>query len=47
MEEPINPFLYGRPITNEEDLADRAQEKQQLIADASSGQPVMLYTPRR
>jgi AAA+ ATPase superfamily predicted ATPase len=47
MEEPINPFLYGRPIHNEEDLADRAQEKQQLIADASSGQPVMLYAPRR
>lgn len=47
MDEQINPFVYGRPVRNEEDLADRASEKRQLISDANSGQPVILYAPRR
>lgn len=42
-----NPFVYGRPISREEDLADREEEKRALIADALSGQPVMMHAPRR
>lgn len=47
MHERINPFVYGRPVYSEEELADRATEKRRLISDANSGQPVMLYAPRR
>lgn len=47
MDEQINPFVYGRPVYSEEDLADRTSEKQRLIGDANSGQPVILYAPRR
>jgi uncharacterized protein len=47
MNELINPFVYGRPVYNEEELADRATEKRRLISDANSGQPVILYAPRR
>ncbi len=47
MDARINPFVYGRPIYKEEELADRASEKQGLIADANSGQGVILYAPRR
>jgi uncharacterized protein len=47
MDEHINPFLYGRPIQNEDDLADREREKRELIADVNSGQAVMVYAPRR
>ena len=47
MNEQINPFVYGRPVYSEEELADRATEKRQLISDANSGQPVILYAPRR
>lgn len=42
-----NPFVYGRPIWNEEELADREGEKQELLANIRSGQAVMLYAPRR
>jgi AAA+ ATPase superfamily predicted ATPase len=47
MNEHINPFVYGRPIQDEADLADREQEKRELIADINSGQAVILYAPRR
>lgn len=47
VDEYINPFVYGRPIYSEEELADRSSEKRQLMADANSGQPVILYAPRR
>ncbi|HWS81374.1 MAG TPA: ATP-binding protein [Rubrobacter sp.] len=47
MYEQINPFVYGRPVYDEEALADRATEKRRLISDANSGQPVILYAPRR
>ncbi len=47
VDEQINPFIYGRPVHTEEDLANRASEKRQLIGDANSGQPVILYAPRR
>jgi uncharacterized protein len=47
MDEHINPFLYGRPIQNEDDLADREREKRELIADVNSGQAVIVYAPRR
>jgi AAA+ ATPase superfamily predicted ATPase len=47
MDEHINPFVYGRPIREEADLADREREKRELIADVNSGQAVMLYAPRR
>ena len=42
-----NPFVYGRPITREEDLADRENEKRSMRGDAVSGQAVMLHAPRR
>lgn len=42
-----NPFVYGRPISLEEDLADREEEKRALVADALSGQPVMMHALRR
>ncbi len=47
MDEYINPFVYGRPIRREADLADREQEKRELVTDANSGQAVILYAPRR
>ncbi len=47
MDEQTNPFVYGCPVHTEEELADRASEKRQLIADANSGQPVILCAPRR
>ncbi len=42
-----NPFVYGRPITREEDLADREDEKRSVSGDVVSGQAVMLHAPRR
>ena len=42
-----NPFVYGRPIIREEDLADRENEKRSMRGDAVSGQAVMLHAPRR
>jgi AAA+ ATPase superfamily predicted ATPase len=42
-----NPFVYGRPISREEDLADREEEKRALRRDVLSGQPVMMHAPRR
>lgn len=47
MEAQNNPFVYGRPIRDERNLADRDGEKEELIANARSGQAVMLYAPRR
>jgi AAA+ ATPase superfamily predicted ATPase len=47
MYDQVNPFVYGRPVYKEEALADRATEKRRLISDANSGQPVILYAPRR
>jgi uncharacterized protein len=47
MEVQGNPFVYGRPISREEDLADRESEKLSIRRDAISGQPVMLHAPRR
>jgi hypothetical protein len=42
-----NPFVYGRPITREEDLANREDEKRSMRGDIVSGQAVMLHAPRR
>jgi hypothetical protein len=42
-----NPFVYGRPITREEDLADREDEKRSMRGDVVSGQALMLHAPRR
>lgn len=47
MEAQVNPFVYGRPILREGDLADRDAEKRSLAANARSGQPTILYAPRR
>jgi AAA+ ATPase superfamily predicted ATPase len=47
MDEHVNPFVYGRPIQEEIDLADREREKRELITDVNSGQAVILYAPRR
>ena len=37
----------ARPITREEDLADREDEKRSVRGDVVSGQAVMLHAPRR
>lgn len=42
-----NPFVYGRPVTREENLADREDEKRSMRGDVVSGQAVMLLAPRR
>ena len=42
-----NPFVYGRLISREEDLANREEEKRVLMADVLSEQPVMMHAPRR
>jgi hypothetical protein len=42
-----NPFLYGRPVERQEELIDRAAEKAELVDCVRSGQPVMVYAPRR
>lgn len=42
-----NPFLYGRPVSQETELVDRAQELRELETQARSGQSTMLYAPRR
>lgn len=47
MEVQANPFLYGRPLTSEDQLVDREREMADLQSGVLSGQPVMLYAPRR
>jgi hypothetical protein len=47
VEAPNYPFVHGRPISREEDLADREEEKRALVADVLSGRPVMMHAPRR
>jgi AAA+ ATPase superfamily predicted ATPase len=47
MSEAKNPFLYGRPIEHQEELIDRAAEKTELMNCVRTGQPVMVYAPRR
>lgn len=47
MSEVQNPFLYGRPVERREELIDRAAEKTELIDCVRTGQPVMVYAPRR
>jgi AAA+ ATPase superfamily predicted ATPase len=42
-----NPFLYGRPVERQEELIDRTMEKAELVDCVRSGQPVMVYAPRR
>jgi len=42
----INPFKYGRVVTGG-DFADREKEIEQLVNDLTSGQNIMLYSPRR
>jgi hypothetical protein len=45
--EQINPFVYGRPVERADDLIDRERERSDLLGCVRSGQPVMLYGPRR
>jgi AAA+ ATPase superfamily predicted ATPase len=47
MGEAKNPFSYGRPIERQEELIDRATEKTDLMDCVRTGQPVMVYAPRR
>lgn len=42
-----NPFLYGRPVSEEINLVDRVQELSELESQVRSGQSTMLYAPRR
>jgi hypothetical protein len=41
-----NPFKYGGIVTGE-DFADRKKELQYLIGELTSGQNILLYSPRR
>jgi AAA+ ATPase superfamily predicted ATPase len=47
MSDMQNPFLYGRPVEHQEELINRASEKAELVDSARTGQPVMVYAPRR
>jgi hypothetical protein len=41
-----NPFRYGGIVTGE-DFADRKQELTSLVGELTSGQNILLYSPRR
>lgn len=41
-----NPFKYGT-IVRGEDFADRKEELQLLTRELTSGQNILLYSPRR
>lgn len=41
-----NPFKYGGIVTGD-DFADREEEIKQLVNDFTSGQHILLYSPRR
>ncbi len=47
MNEQNNPFLYGRPVERADELIDREGERADLLDSVRSGQPVMVYGPRR
>jgi uncharacterized protein len=47
MNDQGNPFLYGRPVEQAEELIDREDERAELQDSVRSGQPVMVYGPRR
>lgn len=43
---PPNPFVYSRPV-GPDDVIDRDEETQQLLAAAAGGHYVRLYAPRK
>jgi hypothetical protein len=45
-EEPSNPFRFGA-LALDDEFADRESELRELKADASAGQDVVLFAPRR
>lgn len=47
MNEQGHPFLYGRPVERVDELIDREGERSELLDSVRSGQPVMVYGPRR
>src|SRR5215210_755566 len=47
MNDQGNPFLYGRPVERADELIDREGERAELLDSIRSGQPVMVYGPRR
>jgi AAA+ ATPase superfamily predicted ATPase len=47
MNDQGNPFLYGRPVERADELIDREGERAELLDAVRSGQPVMVYGPRR
>src|SRR5215212_3122280 len=47
MSEQSNPFLYGSPVERAEELIYRERERAELLDSVRSGQPVMVYGPRR
>jgi AAA+ ATPase superfamily predicted ATPase len=47
MNDQGNPFLYGRPVEQAEELIDREGKRAELQDSVRSGQPVMVYGPRR
>ena len=47
MNDQSNPFLYGRPVERADALIDREGERAELLDSVRSGQPVMVYGPRR
>ncbi len=46
MIEDVNPFVYSRPVPPE-DVVDRDEEVQALLASAVGGHYVRLYAPRK
>jgi hypothetical protein len=47
MNDQGNPFLYGRPVEQAEELIEREGVRAELQDSIRSGQPVMVYGPRR
>jgi len=42
----VNPFVYGEKVSGE-NFCNRQQEIKELISEISSGQNLMIYSPRR
>jgi hypothetical protein len=42
----VNPFVYGEKVSGE-NFCNREQEIKELVSEISSGQNIMIYSPRR
>ena len=42
----MNPFVYGEKVTGE-NFCNREEEIKELVSEISSGQNIMIFSPRR